>query len=103
MLVNWQVVIGLSNSDVASWATTPIGTLAQFGDQLKLLTAALGSDADAAASLKFMTGANDIVVRGVGGDASAKADLATYLGTDISANIQKQLPLSIAYNKAGCK
>jgi hypothetical protein len=102
MLVNWQVEIGLSNADVKEWATTPIGTLSKFGDQLKVISAALGSDADAAAALKFMAGANDIVQRGIGGDATAKADLATYMGTDISASIQKQLPISVAYQKAGC-
>jgi hypothetical protein len=103
MLVNWQVEIGLGNVDVSQWASTPIGTLSKFGDQLKLITAALGSDADAAKALQFMTGANDIVQRGIGGDATAKADLATYMGTDITANIQKQLPIGLAYEKAGCK
>ena len=103
MLVNWQVVIGLGNVAVTDWATTPVGTITKFSDQLKALTAALGSDADAAAALKFMTGADDIVVRGLGGDAQAKADLAAYLGTDIAANVQKQLPIGLAYQKAGCK
>jgi hypothetical protein len=103
MLVNWQVVIGLANVDVSQWASTPVGTLSKFGDQLKALTAALGSDGDAAAALKYMTGANDIVTRGVGGDASAKADLAAYMGTDITKNVEQQLPIGVAYQKAGCK
>jgi hypothetical protein len=103
MIINWQVVRGLANVDVSQWGSTPVGTLPKFGDQLKVMTAALGSDADAAAALKFMTGANDIVVRGVGGDANAKADLAKYLGTDLTANIKQQLPISLAYEKAGCK
>ena len=50
-----------------------------------------------------MSGANDIVQRGIGGDANAKADLATYLGTDIAASVQQQIPISMAYEKSGCK
>lgn len=103
MIVNWQVVLGLANVDVADWASTPVGSLSKFGDQLKVMSAALGSDADAAASLKFMTGANDIVQRGVGGDANAKADLAKYLGTDLTANVKQQLPISLAFAKSGCQ
>jgi hypothetical protein len=49
-----------------------------------------------------MSGANDIVARGLGGDANAQDDLKTYLGTDVTANVGKQLPLSIAYQNAGC-
>jgi len=103
MLVNWQVEIGLRNVDVSQWSTTPIGTLSKFGDQLKVLSAALSGDADAAKALQFMTGANDIVQKGIGGDAAAKADLATYMGTDIAALVQKQIPIGTAYDKAGCK
>ena len=103
ILVNWQVVIGLTNSPSSEWATIPLGTIAQFGDQLAVVSAALGSDADAAAALQYMSGANDIVVRGLGGDAAAQADLKTYLGTDIAANVGKQLPLSLAYESVGCK
>ncbi len=102
MLVNWQVVIGLSNTPTSEWAQVPIGTISKFGDQLAAITAALGSDADAAAALSFMSGANDIVKRGLGGDAAAQADLTTYMGTDISASIGKQLPISLAFSNAGC-
>lgn len=101
--INWQVVIGLTNSPSSEWATIPLGTLSQFGDQLAVVTAGLGSDPDAAAALEFMSGANDIVVRGLGGDAAAQADLTAYLGTDVAANIGKQIPISIAYENAGCK
>ncbi len=102
MIVNWQLVIGLSGSPTTEWAQVPVGTLPKFGEQLAAINAALGSDADAAAALSFMSGANDIVQRGRGGDAAAQADLATYLGTDVSANLYKQLPISLAYSNAGC-
>ena len=102
MLINWQVVIGLSNTPASEWAKVPIGTISKFGDQLAAITAALGSDADAAAALSFMSGANDIVQRGLGGDTAAQADLAKYMGADISASIGKQLPISLAYSNAGC-
>jgi hypothetical protein len=102
ILVNWQLVIGLSNSPTSEWTNIPLGSLPKFGDQLAAVKAGLGSDANAAAALTYMSGANDIVVRGVGGDAAAQADLAAYMGTDIAANVGKQLPISIAYQNAGC-
>ena len=103
MIVNWQVVIGLTNSPSSEWATIPLGTISDFGDQLAVATAALGSEPDAAEALAFMSGANDIVVRGLGGDAAAQADLTTYLGTDITAILSKQLPISLAYESVGCE
>ena len=102
ILVNWQLVIGLSNSPTSEWANIPLGSLPKFGDQLAAAKAGLGSDADAAAALEYMSGANDIVARGLGGDAAAQADLASYMGTDVTANVSKQLPISIAFQKAGC-
>jgi hypothetical protein len=102
ILVNWQLVIGLSNSPTSEWTNIPLGSLPKFGDQLAAVKAGLGSDANAAAALTYMSGANDIVVRGFGGDAAAQADLAAYMGTDIAANVGKQLPISIAYQNAGC-
>jgi hypothetical protein len=102
MAINWQVVIGLRNSPSTEWAQIPLGSIAKFGDQLAVITAALGSDADAAAALAFMSGANDIVERGLGGDAAAQADLAAYMGADVAANVGKQLPIVLAYDKLGC-
>jgi hypothetical protein len=102
MLVNWQVVIGLTNSPASGWADIPLGTIPQFGAQLETITAALGSDAEATDALSFMSGANDIVQRGIGGDSAAQADLTTYMGTDVTANISKQIPISLAYEKLGC-
>jgi hypothetical protein len=77
--------------------------MTKFGDQLATVKTALGSDANAAAALSFMSGANDIVARGLGGDAAAQTDLAKYMGTDVTASIGKQLPISLAYQNAGCK
>ena len=103
IIINWQVVIGLSNTPSTEWATIPLGTLSEFGDQLTTVTAAVASDPDAAAALEFMSGANDIVVKGVGGDAAAQADLATYMGVDTGANFAKQQAIATAYQRAGCK
>ena len=97
--INWQVVIGMTNSPTSEWSQIPLGSVAKFGDQLAALTAALGSDADAASALSYMSGANDIVQRGLGGDSTAQADLAAYMGTDVGANVGKQLPISIAYHE----
>jgi hypothetical protein len=103
MTINWQVVIGLTNSPSAEWADIPLGSIAKFGDQLAVITAAVGSDADAAEALSFMSGANDIVERGLGGDAAAQDDLVTYMGTDVAANVGKQLPIVLAYDKLACE
>ena len=103
IIINWQVTIGLSNTPVTDWATIPLGSITTFGDQLATVTTALGSDADAAAALAFMSGANDIIQKGIGGDAAAQADLETYMGVDTGANLAKQLPISAAYQNAGCK
>lgn len=102
MTINWQVVIGLSKTPTSEWPQTPIGSITKFGDQLTAITAALSDDSEAADALSYMAGANDIVARGLGGDSTAQADLATYLGTDITANVSKQLPISLAYSNAGC-
>jgi hypothetical protein len=100
--VNWQVVIGLTNSPTSEWTNLPIGTLPKFGDQIASAKLALGSDAEAASSLDYMSGANDIVQRGIGGDTKAQADLASYLGSDVTASVGKQLPISMAFTKVGC-
>jgi hypothetical protein len=101
--VSWQVVIGLVNSPSSEWAGIPLGNVKELGNKLAVVTAALGSDADAASALSFMSGANDIVVRGFGGDAAAQADLTAYLGTDVTANVSKQIPIATAYQNVGCK
>ena len=103
IVVNWQVVIGMTNSPSSEWAQIPLGSVAKFGDQLAAVNSQLGSDAAAAEALSYMSGANDIVVRGLGGDAAAQADLKEYMGSDVGVNVGKQLPISIAYQNAGCK
>lgn len=100
--INWQLVIGLTNSPSTEWAQIPIGSITEFGDQLAVASVALGGDGEAAAALSFMSGANDIVVRGLGGDSTAQADLTTYMGSDVMANVSKQLPISMAYQSLGC-
>lgn len=103
ILINWQLVIGFANSPTSEWAKVPLGSIPKFGDQLATVKVALGSDANAASAISFMSGANDIVVRGLGGDTAAQTDLGKYLGSDVSASVGKQLPISLAYSNAGCK
>jgi hypothetical protein len=100
--INWQVVLGLPNSATTEWVNIPLGTMPQFGDELASAKQALGNDANAAASLDYMSKANDIAQRGIGGDASAQTDLASYLGTDITANVSKQVAIATAFANVGC-
>src|SRR4249919_3228522 len=83
LVINWQVVIADSFTPTSQWAQNPLGSIDKFGDQLAAVTAALGGNADAAASLTFMSGANDIMTRGLGGDSTAQADLSAYMGPDV--------------------
>ena len=103
MAINWQVVIGLSRTPTSEWSQIPIGSLGEFGGQLDALAVALSSDADASSALAFMTGADDIVQRGIGGDTAAQADLAAYMGEDITASISKQIPIALALDSIGCR
>lgn len=102
IFINWQVVIGLVNSPASEWASIPIGTVADLGAQLDVVRPAVSEDRAAADAVAFMSGANDIVVRGYGGDAAAQADLAAYLGDDVTANLLKQQDISLAYANLGC-
>jgi hypothetical protein len=101
--VNWQVIIGLVNVPTTEWATLPLGHIEDFGTQVAAAGAALGKNLQAAGALKFMAGANDIVKRGLDGDTTAQADLATYLGPDTATSINKQLPIALAYSNTGCR
>ncbi len=105
LTVNWQLVVQLPRTtDVAEWPrlTSTVGTVAEFGDQLDTLAAAFASDADAADAVAYMQGANDIVEQGLGGDTTAPAELATYLGDDLATALGKKTPLLMAGNSLTC-
>jgi len=100
--VNWQVIIGLANVPTTEWEGTPVGHIEDFGAELAVVAAALGKNLQAAGALKYMAEANDIVKRGIDGDATAQADLAAYLGPDATVSVNKQIPIALAYTNAGC-
>ena len=102
LTTNWQVIIGLVNAPTSDWDDVPLGNISEFGNQLETVTAALGKNSQAAGALSYMSGANDIVTRGLGGDTTAQADLAAYLGPDASVNVNKQIPIALAFQNAGC-
>ena len=102
LTVNWQVVIGLVNIPTSGWATVPLGHLDDFGAEITAAQAALGKNSQAAGALQYMADANAIVQRGLGGDAAAQADLATYLGPDAGVSVNKQIPIALALSQAGC-
>jgi hypothetical protein len=100
--VNWQVIIGLANVPTSEWATVPLGHLEDFPAQLVVVGGALGKNLQAAGALQYMSDAYDIVQRGLDGDTNAQADLAAYLGPDATVNVNKQIPIVLAYTNAGC-
>jgi len=103
LTTNWQVIVGtLPHAPTSDWSAVPLGNIKEFGNQLEAATAALGKNSQAAGALSYMSAANDIVVRGLGGDSSAQADLATYLGPDAQVSINKQIPIALAFQNAGC-
>lgn len=102
IFVNWQLVIGLANSETSEWGQIPIGSLNEFGAQLDAVRSAMSSDADAEASLGFMSGANAIVARGLSGDTGARTDLAAYMGDDVTASVSKQIPIGVGLDATGC-
>ena len=102
LTTNWQVVIGLVNAPTSDWDDVPLGNITEFGNQIETVDAALGKNSQAAGALDYMSGANDIVERGLGGDTTAQKDLADYLGPDASVNVNKQIPIALAFQNAGC-
>jgi len=102
LTTNWQTIISLVNLKTSDWADVPLGNITEFGNQLETVSAALGKNSQAAGALSYMSGANDIVTRGLGGDATAQADLAEYLGPDASVTVNKQIPIALAFQQAGC-
>jgi|SRR4051794_17665306 hypothetical protein len=100
---NWQVVVGtLPHAPTSDWDDVPLGNISEFGNQIDTANAALGKNSQAAGALTYMSAANDIVVRGVGGDETAQADLTDYLGPDANASVNKQIPIALAFQNAGC-
>lgn len=102
LTVNWQVVIGLVTIPTSGWTSVPLGTLETFGDDIAAVQAVLGNNSQAAGALQYMADANDIVQRGLGGDDAAQADLTTAIGTDAGVNVNKQIPIALAADQAGC-
>src|SRR3954449_2157110 len=100
---NWQVVVGtLPHAPASDWDDVPLGNISEFGNQIDTVNAALGKNSQAAGALTYMSAANDIVVRGGGGDETAQADLTDYLGPDANASVNKQIPIALAFQNAGC-
>lgn len=100
--VNIQLVVQLASiPDVSSW-TVYVGSLPDFGSQLSAMTVLEPFDAGVAEQLVFFRGADEIVQRGLGGDAAAPAELAGYLGDDIAATLLRRVPFSDAMAAAGC-
>src|SRR3954447_26193416 len=100
---NWQVVVGtLPHAPTSDWDDVPLGNISEFGNQIDTVNDALGKNSQAAGALAYMSAANDIVVRGLGGDAAAQADLTDYLGPDANASVNKQIPIALAFQNAGC-
>jgi hypothetical protein len=104
-VINWQLVTSLpKEANVSKWPDRVkiLGTLDQFGAQLDTLKSVVGDDAEAAKSIEFMRGANDIAQRGLGGDKAAPKALGDYLGTDLGALLKKHGPIADAAKSHGC-
>ena len=100
--VNIQIVVQLGNQpDVTQWVTG-VGTMSEFGNQLEALAVLIPFDDGVADSLTFFKGANEIAQRGYSGDTAAPAELATYIGPDLTAVLFKQIPFGVASDAAGC-
>ena len=100
--VNIQMVVQLGDqADVTQWATG-IGTMPEFGNQLDALAVLIPFDDGVAESLAFFEGANEIAQRGYAGDSAAPAELAAYIGPDLTAVLSKQIPFGMASDAAGC-
>lgn len=100
--VNIQLITQLGSiSEVSSWSVS-IGSLPDFDTQLAAMSVLEPFDPGVAEQLVFFRGADEIVQRGLGGDAEAPAQLAAYLGEDIAATLARQIPFGAALAAAGC-
>ena len=105
MYVNWQLVAQLGRqADLSLWPTDEsiVGTLPEFADQLDTIEAQIGAGASVAKEIEFMRGANAIVQQGIGGDSTAPAALADYLGDDMVATLARKTAILQASADAGC-
>jgi hypothetical protein len=100
--VNIQLLAQLPGiEDVNAWPTD-IGTMSEFGAQLDALAALEPYGDKVAEALDFYRGGNDIAQRGYAGDAAASAELADYLGPNLSAVLSRQASFGMAFDGAGC-
>ncbi len=100
--INIQVLAQLPGlGEVSAWPTD-VGTMSEFGAQLDQLAVLEPFGDKVADTLDFYRGANDIAQRGYSGDASASAELAEYLGPNLSAVLSPQASLGMAFDGAGC-
>lgn len=101
-IVNIQLIAQLgTQSDVTQWSPG-IGTMPEFANQLDVLATLEPYDSGVADAVDFYRGANDIAQRGYAGDTTAPADLATYVGSDITAVLAKKIAFATAADAAGC-
>ena len=101
-IVNIQLIAQLGNQpDVTQWMTG-VGTMSDFGNQLDTLATLEPYDAGVADAIAFYRGANEIAQRGFAGDTAAPAELATYVGPDITAVLAKKIAFGTASDAAGC-
>ena len=100
--VNVQIVVQLGNqTDVTQWVTG-VGTMSEFGNQLTAMEPLIPYDGEVADALAFFQGANEIAQRGYAGDSAAPAELAAYIGPDLTAVLTKQIAFGKAFEAAGC-
>ena len=105
MILNWQLVAQLGDKpDLTEWPTADsiVGRISELGDQLDTIDAQLGDDTAAAEQIAFMRNANEIVQRGIGGDAAAPAELSDLLGGDMASTLARKTPILQASGDAGC-
>jgi hypothetical protein len=101
-IVNIQLIAQLGNQpDVTQWMTG-VGTMPEFGNQLDTLATLEPFDDGVADAIAFYRGANEIAQRGFAGDTAAPAELATYVGPDLTEVLSKKIAFGMASDAAGC-
>ena len=92
-LIDTQAVYGLANTPLDQWSSMPLGHVDQFGGEVTALSTLTGVDED----LAYFKKAADIVAAGLGGSATAPADLKAAMGADASTMIGHQSKILQAY------